>query len=270
MSYTLGNIVAGLPSKGGGRQNWGTTTDGSVGIVAAQQVVMEITETAELEELKYQTPVPPSTPLQMTAGNPIVPISTILGTIPTNTNYPQFQAVAAGISDITDCYDSWMWFTSAGTPAAGVNQSGRILKYRRIPALDMYTYGVTSNQQTSFGVAPPTYFSRFGSNLQVGPSPDQAYFYFFRTKLRHPWPSSSLASAPIFAPDSWMQVFQYAAIYQLACDEGISDQSFVSTAKNYLESRRMAPWQLRKLQMERDEMHNERAISLRTSVYTFR
>jgi hypothetical protein len=264
MAYTLGNIVSGIPAKAGGRNNWGTTADGSLGIVAAQQAVMEITETAELEELKYQTPVPPQTALQMTAGQPIVPIATLIGTIAGNTAYPQFQSISANFSDITDVYSFWIWFSG------GVNQSGRLLEYRRIPADDMYTYGVTSSNVQSYGIAPPVYYSRFNQYLQVGPAPDQSYFYFVRTKLRHPWPASGLASATIFAPDSWMEVFQRAAVVKLASDEGIQDSSIYKTNADFLEMRGMAPWQLRTLQQQRDERHNSRSLSLRTPVYSFR
>jgi hypothetical protein len=269
MSYTLGDIVAGIPAKSAGRNNWGTTADGSLGIVAAMQAVMEITETAELEELKYQTPIPPLTPLILGAGNPIVPIATVLGTIATNTAYPQFQSIAADIVDVTDQYDSWIWFSSGGFQPGAVNQSGRILKYRRIPAVDMYTFGVTSSNQTSYGVAPPVYYSRFNQNFMVGPSPDNSYSYFFRVKLRHPWPSSNFASATIFAPDSWQQVFQYAAVCQLAKDEGIQDSSIYKTAMNFLTSRGMDSMTLRRLQMQRDELHNERSLSLKVNRYTW-
>lgn len=264
MSYTLGDIVSGIPAKGGGRSNWGTTADGSLGIVAAQQAVMEITETAELEELKYQTPVPTATPLQMTVGNPFIPISTILGTIATNTNYPQFQSIASQFTDITDVYTFWLWFSG------GVSQSGRYLEYRRVTAVDMYTYGVTSNNQQSYGIAPPVYYTRFGNQLQVGPAPNQAYNYFVRPKLRHPWPTSSLASATIFAPDSWLQIFQYAAVLQLAKDEGMQDSSIAKTANDFLKNRGMDSYTLRQVQMLRDERHNSRSMSLRTAVYTFR
>jgi hypothetical protein len=199
-----------------------------------------------------------------------VPIATIIGTIQGNTAYPQFQSIYQNFSDVTDCYDSWIWFTGGGYQAGSVNQSGRILKYRRVPAVDMYTYGVTSQNQTSYGVAPPVYYTRFNQNFQVGPAPNSAYSYYFRVKLRHPWPTSNLASATIFAPDSWMQVFQYAAVCRLAADEGIQDSSIYKTAMDYLKSRGMDPWNLRTLQMQRDERHNERQLSLRTSVYTHR
>ncbi len=271
MSYTLGQIVAGLPAKSGGRLNWGVTTDNSIGMVAAMQVIDEITETAELEELKYQTPVPPATPLALTAGNPIVPISTLLATIAGNTAYPQFQAyITAGgaFVDVTDQYDGWIWFQGNQYSSNAVNQSGRVIEYRRVPAVDMYTYGVTSNVQTSYGTAPSVYYTRFNQNFQLGPSPDQSYSYFFRLKLRQPFLSTGQAATTIFAPSTWMQIFQYAAVLQLAKDEGIADASFVKTAEQFMSSRGMDMYNLRQVQMKRDERHNSRSLSLRTSRYT--
>jgi hypothetical protein len=119
----------------------------------------------------------------MTAGQPIIPISALLATIPGNTLYPQFQA--QNFTDITDVYSFWMWFTG------GVNQAGRLLDYRRVATIDQDGYGITSNQQGQVGVAPPVYYTRFGSILQVSPAPDNNYQYFVRVKLRHPFPYTS-------------------------------------------------------------------------------
>ena len=269
MSFLLSDIVSGLPAKGGGRQNWGLTADGSLGINAGVEAVLAIGESAELEELKYQTPIPPAVPLQMSVGNPFIPIATILGTIATNTNFPNFQTYGGLFTDVTDQYDGWIWFSGNGLPVSATNQSGRVLKYRRVPAVDMYTYGVSSNTNT-IGIAPPAYYTRFGPYFQVGPAPNQAYSYFFRVKLKQPFPASGLASMPIFAPDSWKEVFQYDAIRRLAQNEGIQDTSIYKTAVDYLKTMGMDPWTLRQLQMQRDSKHNERQISMRTEVYTWR
>jgi hypothetical protein len=271
MSFTLGQVVSGLPAKSGGRNNWGTTLDNSIGMIAAMQVIGEITESAELEELKYQTPVPPATPLTLTTGNPIIPISSLLATIQSNANYPQFQAVYSEgftFTDVTDQYDGWLWFQGNGFQPNAVNQSGRVIEYRRVPAVDMYTYGVTSNTQTSYGTAPSVYYTRFNNNYQVGPSPDMNYPFFFRLKLRQPFYPTTQANTPIFAPDTWQQIFQYAAVLQLAKDEGITDGSFVKTANEFLKNRGMDMYTLRQVQMQRDEKHNQRSLSLRTARYT--
>ena len=99
MSFTLGQIVSGLPAKSAGRNNWGTVADGSLGMVAAQQVIDEITETAELEELKAVTVLPPGTTMQLTVGNPIVPISAIITSLQANGYF-----TGQNVVDITDIY----------------------------------------------------------------------------------------------------------------------------------------------------------------------
>jgi hypothetical protein len=262
MSFTIGDCVDGLPSKGAGRSNWGIVTDGSDAIAAVVQCIQELTESLELEELKYATPIPPSTSvLALTAGNPIVPISTLLGTIPGNAAYPQFQS-QENIYDITDVYTFWMWF------APGTNTAGRTLSYRRVTTVDMYTWGVTSNVQNNYGVAPPVYYTRFGSNLEVGPAPDQNYNYFVRVKLRHPFPSSAFADQIVFAPDSWMEMIQYDAITKLSQNEGITTGSVYSTAMNFLKMRGADPASLRQMQMLRDERHSSRSLSVRMGRYS--
>jgi hypothetical protein len=348
MSYTLGTCVPNLPAKFGNRQDLNTLADGSKSITALMQSLQELTETYEFEELKYQTPIPPATTLALTASDPIVPISDLLATIPANTAFPQFQN--QNVVDITDIYTFWMWFS------AQVNQAGRTLEYRRITTIDMYTFGVTSLSQTSFGVAPPVYYSRFGNVLQVGPSPDQNYDFFVRMKLRHPFPvnglttfspanltsnltagvvtsvtvnsggtgylpsktdipvvfdasptgaiatgtatsnasgiitgitvtngasgyvappsvnTAAIAAQVVFAPDSWQEILEYSAVLRLALWEGASE--YVAMFKAILfgdpkQPTKVGLVQARLPQMQRDEMHNSRALSLRVNSYTF-
>jgi hypothetical protein len=261
MSYTIGDIVSGLPAKFNNRTDVGVLTDGSIGIVAAVQAVQNISETFEFEELKYQTPVPPSAPLAMTQGNPVIPISTLLGTIATNTNFPQFIPVAAEFVDITDVYTFWMWFSG------NVNSAGRALEYRRVTTIDLYSCGVTSNQQGVLGQAPPVYYTRFGAVLQVGPVPDQNYQFFVRVKLRHPFPANTFSAQTVFLPDSWLQACQYLACYNLALGEGAVE--YITMFKDKLMSLGVDVTVLAlRSQMTRDERHNSRQMTLRTSSYT--
>src|SRR5579864_901713 len=187
--YTIGTCVGNLPGKFGNRRNLATLADGSIPIVALQQALSELTETYEFEELKYQTPIPPAVALGMTVGQPIVSIASLLATVPGNTAFPQFQD--QNVVDITDVYTFWMWFSG------GVNQAGRYLEYRRVTTVDSESFGITSSTQGAVGTAPPAVYTRFGSVLQVGPSPDQAYQFFVRVKLRHPVP---LNGAQTFTP----------------------------------------------------------------------
>lgn len=192
MSYTIGSCAANIPFKFGDRFELGNQADGSKPIVAIQQSIAELSETYELEELKVQTPVPPATTLALSVAQPVVPIASLLATIQGNTNYPQFQN--QNFVDITDVYSFWMWFTG------GVNQAGRLLKYRRVPTVDEDSYGITSSQQGSIGVAPPVYYTRFGSVLQVAPAPDNPYQFFVRMKLRHPYPVLGTFTPAILTP----------------------------------------------------------------------
>jgi hypothetical protein len=189
---TIGALASGLPNKYGNRQDLAIIADGSKPITAIRQSIAELTETYEFEELKYQTPVPPSTPLQMTTSQPIIPIESLLATIAGNTSFPQFQT--QNVVDITDVYTFWMWFSG------GVNQAGRTLDYRRVPTVDQDSYGITSNTQGAVGTAPPTYFTRFNNILQVGPAPDNPYTFFVRMKLRHPLPITEPFSAAVLIP----------------------------------------------------------------------
>jgi hypothetical protein len=344
--FLIGDCVPNIVTKFGNRQNLNTTADGSLTITAVMEAIKELTETYEFEELKYQTPVPSLTPLNMTAGNPVIAISTLLATIPTNaTLYPQFQG--QNIVDLSDIYTFWMWFSG------GVNQAGRTLKYRRIPTIDTYSYGITNNSAGQLGVAPPVFFSRFGTNLQVGPVPDQNYQYFVRMKLRHPYPvggtsnfiaavitatltagavtaltivsggkgylasqtnvplyltpspngtvatgtfntnvsgvvssvnlvggatgyiaapsvgTAAVAQQQVFMPDSWQEIVELCACQRLALWEGASE--YIQMFEGLLKTKGIdiAAARARKAQMERDEKHNERSMSLMTGAYTW-
>lgn len=189
---TIAALVSGLPKKYGNRLDLNNTADGSTPITAMKQTIDELTETYEFEELKYQTPTPPLIPLTLTPSNPIVPIASLIATIQGNTNYPQFAN--QNFVDLTDVYTFWIWFSG------GVNQAGRTLKYRRVTTIDQDSYGITSATQGTIGIAPPVYFTRFGSLLQVGPSPDNAYQFFVRFKLRHPFPINEPFNTAILTP----------------------------------------------------------------------
>jgi hypothetical protein len=344
-NYLIGDCVRNLPGKFGNRQDIASVSDGSKGVTAVMEAIKELTETYEFEELKYQTPFPPAVPLNLSMGNPVVPIGLLLGTIAGNTVYPQFQN--QNFVDITDVYTFWMWFSG------GVNQAGRVLKYRRIPTIDTYSYGITSNVQGVLGIAPPVYFSRFGNLLQVGPVPDQSYKYFLRVKLRHPFPvggtsnfvpavfsvtltagavsaitvvsggqgylpslgnipltfsaspngsvpvatassnstgiitgvtlgsggsgyitaptcnTSAVASQQVFASDSWQEIIELCACQRIALWEGASE--YIVMFENLLKTKGidLAEARARKAQMVRDELHNERQMSLQVGSYTW-
>lgn len=342
---TIGALIGGLPRKYGNRLDIASIADGADSVSAVVESINELTETYEFEELKYQTPVPPATTLQLSTGQPVVPITSLLSTIPGNSLYPQFQT--QNVTDITDIYTFWLWFVG------GVNQAGRTLEYRRVTTVDQDTFGITSNTQGAIGTAPPVYYTRFGNLLQVGPSPDQPYQFFVRVKIRHPFPISFpfsaailtptivagtitavsvtsggtgyppsrsnipllfstpiggtaaiglatsnaggvitgiavsfggtgyipsnasvntaiIASQSVFVPPSWKEIIQYAALWRLATWNG--SEEYISMFDNVLKSKMAGVQQARTAvaQMQRDERHNTRALSLRLGgPYTF-
>ncbi len=222
-NFSIASCVANLPAKLGNRQNLGipiagtpnatnmNLADGSLAVSSVMEAIKELTETYEFEELKYQTPVPPVTALSLTQGNPIVTIASLLATIATNTNFPLFQT--QNFIDLTDIYTFWMWFSG------GVNQAGRTLKYRRVTTVDSYSYGITSNTQGNLGTAPPVFYTRFGQVLQVGPIPDQAYQFFVRMKLRHPF-TAPWAGSSLFTPATLTATIVAGVVTAVAVNSG--------------------------------------------------
>jgi hypothetical protein len=62
----------------------------------------------------------------------------------------------------------------------------------------------------------PAKWTRFGTNIWVGPQPNQQYTTFMVYQRRHPFNDQNLASSPIYMPPEWAEVVDYAAAYRLA------------------------------------------------------
>jgi hypothetical protein len=66
----------------------------------------------------------------------------------------------------------------------------------------------------------PAKWTRFGSNIWVGPQPNQTYTIFMSYQRRHPFPSgatgANLNSAPVYMPVEWLEIVEYCAAYRLA------------------------------------------------------
>lgn len=341
MSFTVNNIVNALPGKMGNRQDILNPADGSRTVDAIFQTIHQLSESYEFEELKYMTPIPPASPLVMTAQQPLISIASLLATAAANTNFPQFNN--QNLTDLTDIYTFWIWFSG------GVNNAGRALEYRRKPTVDMQSFGITSSTQGIVGTAPPVWYTRFGNFLQVGPAPDQNYSFFVALKIRHPFnitgqftpaiitatiaggvvnaltvqqggsgylpsvaniplvftisPNGSvatgtattnpsgvitaaaiagggsgytiapnvatavLASQQVFMPDSWREIVEWVSVRKLSLNIGASE--YVILAENELKSRGINLGEKVESQMERDEKHNTRSLSLRVGRYTY-
>lgn len=252
----ISDLYPGIVNKFGGRQNLGpqSTTSTALYVTAARDTIRELTETYEFEELKVPSPI-----VAIQAGVATYSIASFIPVSSTDTEF-----------DITDIYD-WGFWLNAGTQ----NGPFRIMKYRRVPTVDQYQFGTTAP-------APPVYFSRFGAPqgispgsanfpLVVGPIPDQTYLSFMRFKARHPF-KEPLSASPIYLPDSWQEIIEYATCLRLAINQG--SEQFIGTYKTILYGDPKRPQDVglvkaRASQMERDANHNERQISVVMSTYSY-
>jgi hypothetical protein len=250
-NFQIQSLYPGIVAKFGGRGNFGPAASSSALYVQpAQQAIQELTETYEFEELKVPSP--------------IVAINQGVSTYPISAFIPTGQLTW----DITDIFDWGFWLN----PGSQVGPF-RIMKYRRVGTVDYYQFGTTAP-------APPVYFSRFGSpwgiagpngNLVIGPIPDNTYFSFMRFKARHPF-TPTVFDSPIYMPDSWQEIVEYATCLRLAIGEGA--EKYIGIFKNILYGDPKRPGDLgllkaREAQMERDANHNERQISVVMQTFTY-
>lgn len=245
------NLYQGIVNKFGGRTNFGPAASTSaLYVTAVQQAIQEFTETIEFEELKVISP--------------IVPLNQGVGIYSISQFIPPNQLTW----DITDILDWGYWLTPSSQ-----NGPFRIIKYRRIPTVDLYQFGTTAP-------APPVYFSRFGSpwgisgagsELMLGPIPDNLYLSFMRFKARHPF-TTNVYDSPIYLPDSWQEIIEYAACLRLAINEG--SEKYTTIFRTMLFGDPKDPTNpgllnARRKQMERDANHNERQITVVLSTYSY-
>lgn len=54
-------------------------------------------------------------------------------------------------------------------------------------------------------------WTRFGSNIILGPNPDQAYVTYMRYQNAHPFVTSPIQNQEIYLPDSWLEIVAFSA-----------------------------------------------------------
>ncbi len=239
---TVGSLVPSVLQKFGNRQDLNSTADGSPAVVAILESVAELTETYEFEELKYRSPVS-----QLIFGQSEYSIPSLIAGNP-------IQA-----TDLTKMFTINFWFE-------GQKGAVRELKYRRYPTAVMYAFGLGGQSNIN---TPPIYWSRYNNNISLAPAPDQNYYYFIMLQLRHPNPTSAQAAQLIYMPDSWRDVVAYSAAMRLAGNEGAFDyrNNIYLMLHGDPNSGRPGLIMGRIPQMERDEMMNERQLSVAVSRY---
>lgn len=252
-NLTIQSLYQGIVNKFGGRTNFGpAASDSALYVQEAVAAIGELTETYEFEELKVSSPIVP------------LPVGVA------SYDLAQFTANLATAWDLTDTFD-WGYWLNPGQQIGPF----RILKYRRIPTVDMYQFGTTAT-------APPVYFSRFGSPigiggtsgiLQLGPIPDNTYLSFMRFKVRHPFVASpNIYTSPIYMPFTWKEIIEYSVALRLAINQG--SEQYIATFRTALFGDPKNPQNkgiisARTAQMERDANHNERQITVVMSQYSY-
>jgi hypothetical protein len=229
--------------KFGNRQDLNSTADGSPAVVAILESIAELTETYEFEELKYRSPVGNlvfgqseySIP-SLIAGNPI------------------------GATDLTKLFTITFWFE-------GQVNAVRNLKYRRYPTAVMYAFGLGGQSNID---TPPIYWSRYNNCISLAPAPDKNYYFFLMQQMRHPIPATGQTAQLVYMPQSWSDIVTYSAALRLAANEGAMDYVATFRALLHGDQKTGQPGLIfgRVPQMERDEMSNERQLSLAMSRYT--
>jgi hypothetical protein len=239
---TIGSLVPGVVQKFGNRQDLNLTADNSPAVKAIIAAILNLTETYEFEELKFRSPV-----ANLVFGQSEYSIPSLISGNPIN-------AV-----DLTKMFTINFWFQ-------GQTNAVRELKYRRYPTVVMYAFGLGGQSNID---TPPIYWSRYNNNISLAPAPDQNYFYFIMMQLRHPILAVNQATQAIYMPPSWQEVVEYDAARRLALNEGAFDY-----ANNFYmalngDQKTGEPGLLKGLipQMIRDEMMNERQLSLAVTRY---
>jgi hypothetical protein len=89
--------------------------------------------------------------------------------------------------------------------------------------------------------------------------------------LRHPNPVTNQASQLIYMPDSWRDIVAYSAVERLAFNEGAFDYANTIHVLLNGDPKTGQPGMIkgRIPQMERDEMMNERQLSVQVQRYTY-
>lgn len=125
----------------------------------------------------------------------------------------------------------------------------------------------------------PAYWSRFGTNIYLAPTPNAAYTMFARYQVKHPFPEdlSALASQPLMLPDSWEEIVVYSAALRIAIVKRLNDQAAMLHSALFGDPEfQMTQGKLgrpgliaaRILQVERDQKFNTRRLGILVPHYT--
>jgi hypothetical protein len=71
----------------------------------------------------------------------------------------------------------------------------------------------------------PARWTRYGTNIFLGPTPDKGYQVFFRYQKRYQFQEDNLGLTPILIPDSWEEIIVYSCAERIAIVKRWNDQA---------------------------------------------
>ena len=206
-----------------------------------KRAVQEICESNNFEELKLTGPT-----VQLTTGQPYYPVSLFLQP---GDDYVQIP--------------SFLIFVDFPN-----NTVQTTIQYKNVMAIDPMLGSATQGL--------PSRWTRFGTQLFLGPTPNNTYAVFMRYLLRHrcPLDETDLSGVLVHVPDTWEEIIYYAAAERIAVVKRWNDQAtylhnllWGDPASKMEDGKLARPGLIaaRTLQVERDGRNNSRQLMMRVS-----
>lgn len=118
----------------------------------------------------------------------------------------------------------------------------------------------------------PAWYSRFGANFLIGPTPNATYTTFLRYQAKHPFTvnSPTALTEKVYMPLSWYDIIAYATAERIAVVKRWNDQAqylhgllWGDPEFQMTSGKRGRPGlvQARILQQERDQAYNSRSLT---------
>lgn len=150
------------------------------------------------------------------------------------------------------------------------------IDYKTPKSIETITSAVT--------VGIPAYFTRFGPNFKIAPTPFNPFSVYLQYQVKHPFPDDvtdtvALNGQQLFLPNSWEEIVEYAAAERIAIVKRWNDQADQIHKILYgdpaagMDGVRMARPGLiaaRLFQVERDQQFNTRQLGIRVGRYSSR
>ena len=137
------------------------------------------------------------------------------------------------------------------------------IQYKVVMAIEPMLAGGT--------VGIPTRWTRYGTQILIGPNPNQPYYVYMRYQMRHRFPNdeSAMGGVLLYIPDTWEEIVAYAAAERIAQAKRWNDQAeyihkmlYGDPASKQRDGTLGRPGLIgaRTLQIERDQRHNSRQL----------